>query len=390
MKKDFQKVQQYFKEKSAEMTAFLQGLVEVESPSADPAAQAPIFSVIQKKLTELEFATTHFPGHRSGGYLMAMPRQRPRNNPLQLVLGHCDTVWSKGTLANMPVEEANGRMKGPGIFDMKAGLTQMVFALQAIRDLDLKMKVTPVCLINSDEETGSRDSTVAIRRLARIADRAFVLEPPLGLEGKLKTARKGLGRFTLTVKGVAAHAGLNPGDGASAILELSHQIQHLFSFNDPDKGITVNVGMIEGGVSPNVIAPESKAIIDVRVPTMEEAYLVEEKILSLQPYLLNTKVEVEGGFGRLPMEKNQRNEKLWNAAQYIGHAMGIDLRDAPAGGGSDANTTSLYTATLDGLGTTGDGAHAAHEFIFLDKMQERAALLVFLLLLPPVKPFHLN
>ena len=131
-------------------------------------------------------------------------------------------------------------------------------------------------------------------------------------------------------------------------------------------------------------------MIDVRVPTMEEAYLIEEKILSLQPYLLNTEVEVKGGFGRLPMEKNQRNEGLWNAAQYIGRSMGIDLEDAMAGGGSDANTTSLYTATLDGLGTTGDGAHATHEFVFLEKMQERAALLVFLMLLPPVKPIYLN
>ena len=390
MKQDFQKVRQYFKEKSAEMTAFLRCLVETESPSRDPAAQSSVFAILEKKLCELQFSTTRFTGLQSGGYLVARPTQRPKNNPLQLMIGHCDTVWSKGTLASMPIEEINGRMKGPGVFDMKAGLTQMLFAIQAIRDLGLNIKVTPVCLINSDEEIGSRDSTMAIRRLAKIADRAYVLEPPLGLEGKLKTARKGLGRFTLTVKGVAAHAGLNPGDGASAILELSHQIQHLFSFNDPQKGVTVNVGMIEGGISPNVIAPESKAVIDVRVPTMEEAYLIEEKILSLQPYLLNTEVEVKGGFGRLPMEKNQRNEGLWNAAQYIGRSMGIDLEDAMAGGGSDANTTSLYTATLDGLGTTGDGAHATHEFVFLEKMQERAALLVFLMLLPPVKPIYLN
>lgn len=390
MKQDIQKVQQYFNEKSTDMKAFLKRLAEAESPSRDAAAQAPIFAILENKFAEIGFTTTHFPGQQSGGYLIAKPEQRPKNAHLQMMIGHCDTVWSKGTLTNMPLEETNGMLKGPGVFDMKAGLVQMLFALQAIRDLDLTLKVTPVCLINSDEEIGSRDSTDAIRRLSKIADRAYVLEPPLGLEGKLKTARKGLGRFTLKVKGIAAHAGLNPGDGASAILELSHQIQHLFAFNDPKKGITVNVGMIEGGISPNVVAPESSAVIDVRVPTMEDAFLVEEKILSLQPYLLNTKVEVEGGFGRLPMEKTQRNEKLWNAAQFIGHSIGIDLKDASAGGGSDANTTSFFTATLDGLGAIGDGAHANHEFVFLEKMQERAALLVFLLLLPPIEPIHLN
>ena len=282
MRQDIQKVRQYFNEKSLEMKAFLRCLVEAETPSRDTASQAAIFSIIKNKFSEVGYCTSHFSGQHSGGYLIASPTQRQKNNPLQLMIGHCDTVWSKGTLAKMPIEEINGRLTGPGTFDMKAGLTQMLFALQAIRDLSLKLKVTPVCLVNSDEEIGSRDSTGAIQRLSKIADRAFVLEPPLGLEGKLKTARKGLGRFTLTVKGKAAHAGLNPGEGASAILELSHQIQQLFALNDPEKGITVNVGMIEGGISPNVVAPESSAVVDVRVPTMKDAELVEQKIFSLK------------------------------------------------------------------------------------------------------------
>ncbi|MEZ4930534.1 MAG: M20/M25/M40 family metallo-hydrolase [Saprospiraceae bacterium] len=220
MKQDIQKVQQYFREKSTDMKAFLKRLAEVESPSSDVAAQAPVFAILENKFAEIGFTTNHFPGQQSGGYLIAKPEQRPKNAHLQMMIGHCDTVWSKGTLANMPLEETNGMLKGPGVFDMKAGLVQMLFALQAIRDLGLTLKVTPVCLINSDEEIGSFWGQYRCHPpIVKIADfPVYVLEPPLGLEGKLKTARKGLGRFTLKVKGIAAHAGLNPGDGAAPSL----------------------------------------------------------------------------------------------------------------------------------------------------------------------------
>lgn len=364
------------------MEAFLKQLAAVETPSRNPRAQDALFGMLTVKFEELGYQCLRMPGRQTGGYLLARPAQRQQRRPVQLLIGHCDTVWEKGTLQSMPVEETDGRLKGPGIFDMKAGLAQMAFALQAIGNLDLPVEATPVCLINSDEEIGSRESTPAIRRLARIARRAFVLEPPLGLDGKLKTARKGLGRFTITVRGIAAHAGLEPGKGASAILELSHQIQRLFALNDPEKGITVNVGMVEGGVSPNVVAPISKAVVDVRAPTQEDASRISEAIFGLQPATAGASVEVEGGFGRPPMERTPRNRRLWRQAQKAGERMGLELQEAAAGGGSDGNTASLYTATLDGLGTTGDGAHAAHEFIFLDKLLERTALLALLLLLP--------
>lgn len=281
----------------------------------------------------------------------------------------------------MPWIRENGRVKGPGVYDMKAGLTQILFALQTIRALGLELPYLPVVLINSDEEKGSRDATPAIRRLAKMARRAFVLEPPLGLEGKLKTARKGLGRFILTVKGKPAHAGLDPGKGASAILELSHQIQQLFALNDSERGITVNVGMIEGGTSANVIAPTSRAVVDVRVLTQEDGERVAEEIRGLRAHTPGTELRIEGGIGRPPMEKTDRNQQLWQDARRAGEALGLTLEEATAGGGSDGNTTSLYTATLDGLGTPGDGAHAHHEFIFADRLIERTALLTLLLLM---------
>ncbi len=243
----------------------------------------------------------------------------------------------------------------------------------------------PIILINADEEIGSKESTHAIKRLAKIACRAYILEPPLGLDGKLKTARKGIGHFTITVKGKAAHAGLDPEKGANAIVELSHQVQQLYAMNDFNKGITVNIGMIQGGDSPNVVASESKAVIDVRVYSDEDGAYITEKIYDLKPVLKDVELKIEGGIGRKPMERTPRNQKLWEIAKANGKLIGIKLEQETSGGGSDGNTTSLYTATLDGLGTTGDGAHAMHEFIFVDKLIERTALLTLLLLDDTVK-----
>jgi len=301
---------------------------------------------------------------------------------VQLLLGHCDTVWPLGTLADMPVTIGDGMLRGPGSYDMKAGLVQMLYALQALHSLEVEPSLAPLVFINSDEEIGSRDSTRHIRRLARVAQRALVMEPSLGLDGKLKTARKGVGRFTVTVKGKAAHAGLNPESGASAILELSYVIQKLFALNDPERGITVNVGTIDGGLSPNVIAPASRASIDVRVVSLEHARRVEASIKALEPVVPGARLEIEGRGGRPPMERTPANQALWRTARDIGREIGLDLKEALAGGASDGNTTSLYTATLDGLGAVGDGAHARHEFVYCDKMAERAAVIALLLLAP--------
>jgi len=268
---------------------------------------------------------------------------------------------------------------------MKAGLVQLIFALKTLRELSLPHSVTPLVLINSDEEIGSHESTPTIRRLTQIADRAFVLEPSLGLAGKLKTARKGVGRFTITVQGKAAHAGLDPTKGVSAIVALSHTVQELFAMNNPEQGISVNVGMISGGVRPNVVAPESSAVIDVRVPTQQDAKEITQRIHGLQSVHPEASITVEGHIGRLPMEATPRNQQLWEMAREAGDTLDINLEQGMAGGGSDANTTSQYTATLDGLGAVGDGAHASHEFVYLDRMIERTALLVLLLLSPPLK-----
>ncbi len=364
-----------------EMLDFLKVMVKMESPTEKPIHTKRVLDYISTFLRNLEYNVSFTKGRVSGGYIISYPHNRMGHDLYQLLVGHCDTVWPLNTLEIMPLIIKDHMIRGPGIYDMKAGLTQICYSLKCLHNLNISPPLTPLIFINSDEERGSRDSTPTIKRLAKISERAFVLEPPLGLDGKLKTERKGLGRFTITIKGKSAHAGLDPGKGASAILELSHQIQKLFAMNNLQKGITINVGMIEGGTNPNVIAQEAKAVIDVRVLTLKDGQYIEDQIRNLEPIDDDTSLIIEGRFGRPPMEKTIRNQKLWIAAKKVGESIGLNLEEGTAGGGSDGNTTSQFTATLDGLGTPGDGAHAHHEFIFVDKLIERTALLTSLLLL---------
>jgi glutamate carboxypeptidase len=377
-------IRQWLDAREGAMKDFIRYLAQMETPSSDRGAQGRLLAWLEDKFASLGMFTLRVPGKQTGGYLYARPPRRKGSPHIQLLLGHCDTVWPLHTLRQMPLQETGDRLMGPGVYDMKAGIAQLCFALECLVSLGLEPEVLPVVLINSDEEIGSRESTPAIRRLARLADRAFVLEPPLGLEGKLKTARKGLGRFTLTVYGKAAHAGLDPEKGANAIVEMSRLVQQLYALNDFEEGTTVNVGLIEGGISPNTIAPTSRVVVDVRVPSSGEGARVEEAIRSLRTEHPQVRLEIEGGFGRPPMERTPGNRRLWTLASIAGESLGIKLQQARAGGGSDANTTSQFTPTLDGLGTPGDGAHALHEFIQLDRLAERTSLLTLLLLLPPL------
>ncbi len=369
----------FMRERQAPMIRLLKMLVEAESPSSHPASHEAIRRVLTGELAELGFHVREL--GRPGGprHVYARPAIRARARPLQLVVGHYDTVWPIGTTRERPFTVEGNVVRGPGVFDMKGGLVQLVLALQAIRDLELPLDLTPVVFVNADEEIGSRTSTRDIVRLARRAKRALVLEPSLGEQGDIKTERKGIGRFTITVHGKAAHAGLNPEAGASAILELSHVIQKLFAMNDADKGISINVGTVDGGIQPNVIAAHSSAVADVRVPSIADGEMIERRIHALRPEVPGVRLRIEGAIGRPSMEATPRNQALWRQARAIGESLGLDLRQARAGGGSDGNTTSQYTATLDGLGPVGHGAHANHEFLYIDKTLERAALLALLI-----------
>ncbi len=384
--RDGQLLLDFLQDASPSMAGLLSDLVLMETPSTDAASQQPILARLQTEFESMDYRVIRVPGRNSGGQLYAAPKQRGHAQPAQAMIGHCDTVWPIGTLHKMPLECEDNILRGPGVYDMKAGLVEMLFALRAIRELGWQPSVAPLCFINSDEEIGSRESTRYVKALARCVDRCMVLEPSLGRSGKIKTSRKGVGRFEVTVRGKAAHAGLDPTAGASAILELSHVIQKLFELNDPEQGTSVNVGVIDGGIRPNMVAPESRAIIDVRVPTHADAARVENAIHSLESVTPGVTLEIEGAIGRPPMERTEQNQRLWQMARDLAvDHLELELEQGMAGGGSDGNTTSLYTATLDGMGAVGDGAHASHEFVDLDHLPERCALLTMLLMAPPMK-----
>ncbi len=361
--------------------SLLRKLVKTETPPANPGSHKKLFSILEKELQLLDYTTEILPGTLSGGQLYARPKNG-NGRCYQLLLGHADTVWPKGTLTKMPFNRDGNVLTGPGIYDMKAGIVMMILALKLIRDLGLKPEIVPVLFINSDEETGSRDSAARIKNLAKAMKRVYVLEPSLDPDGKLKTRRKGVGHFDVRIKGVSSHAGIEPEKGRSAIVELSYLIQKLHALNDPEKGISVNVGKIGGGINTNVVAADSSASVDVRVLTKKDADRIEREIKSIQPATPDVELEITGGFKRPPLVQNQRNRELWLAARHIGEELDIDLTEGISGGGSDGSYTSMFTATLDGLGAVGDGAHSPTEKVFLEETLQRIAILVNMLLIP--------
>ncbi len=298
-----------------------------------------------------------------------------------LIQGHCDTVWALGTLEKMPFRVKAGRAYGPGIFDMKAGIVQALFALRALRELGLPMRKRVTLNLVSDEEVGSPSSRALTERLAQGCDAVLIPEPSAGKDGALKTARKGVGEYRVDVYGKASHAGLDFTSGVNANVELARQVVRIARFTRLSRGITVNVGIIGGGTRDNVVPDHAWANIDVRIARMADYGYVEKQFRSLKPFDKKTRVEVSGGLNRPPMERTPAAAALFRQARELAAPLGIDLRETAVGGGSDGNfTAGLGIATLDGLGAVGDGAHAAHEHIVVEQLPRRAALLTHLLL----------
>ncbi|HSM37092.1 MAG TPA: M20 family metallopeptidase [Longimicrobiales bacterium] len=368
------------------MVALLVGLARLESPSTDPEAQAPVMEALTAALEPAGYRGRRRSGTTSGGVLLLARSNRARGAPHQLLLGHCDTVWPTGTLDAMPVEVDGDTVRGPGTFDMKAGLVIGVFALRAVEALGRTPGVEPAFLITSDEEVGSQDSLRWIRSLARTADRVLVLEPAAGPTGLVKTARKGVADLQLVVRGVAAHAGLDPDAGASAIHEMARLVPRVLAAREGLKGVSLNVGTIEGGERPNVIADACRAALDVRFEHLADGEEVEARIRALRTETRGTSLEVTGGIDRPPLERTEANGRLWRILSERAREVGVELEEAPVvGGGSDGNHTSPLAPTIDGLGPVGAGAHADHEHVLASSLPERAAVLANLLLAPPVR-----
>ncbi len=279
----------------------------------------------------------------------------------------------------MPFREAEGRLWGPGILDMKGGIVCLIFAVRALRSLNLPVRRKLLMQLNSDEETGSASSRILTEEEARRSAAVLVLEPGTGLEGKLKTARKGVGDYTVRVRGKAAHSGLDFEAGASAILELARQLGVVAGFTDLERGITVNPGVISGGTRANVVAAEARAEIDLRVVRTADAAELDRKFHNLQPFDQRCVLEISGGLNRPPMERTGNVLRLFQAARTAGRELGIEIEESLSGGGSDGNFTAPLAPTLDGLGAVGEGAHSPRESILTGRLADRTALLAKLL-----------
>lgn len=297
-----------------------------------------------------------------------------------LILGHLDTVYPPGTLAKMPFRVRRGRAYGPGTFDMKGGLVLALAAVDALRAARLRPGKRLVFLWNSDEEIGSESSRSEIEREARRSDAVLVLEPSAGSDGRLKTARKGTGTAELIVTGRASHAGLDPGAGVNAVLELALQIVRLRKLNDSKRGIALQATVIEGGTVSNVVPGHARAEVDIRYTHLVDARKIDRQLRALRPILPGARIEVRGGINRPPLERTRAVVALFHRAQSLMREMGLRLEETSVGGASDGNfTAALGVPTLDGLGAVGNGAHSPGEHVVIRALPERAALLAGLL-----------
>lgn len=358
---------------------FLKAMVEIESPSDDKAAVDRCVALVANKCTELGGRVRQHRQKAFGDLLEARFGPAKSKQKPVLLLGHLDTVWPLGTLHSMPFRIAKDRVWGPGVLDMKAGVAM---ALSAIAILQKQKRLTrPVwMLLNSDEEVGSNVSRPLTEKLAQQCEAVYVLEPAQGLAGAYKTARKGVGNYGIRVEGVAAHSGVDFERGHSAITELARQIERITGFTELDRGITVNVGTVQGGTRSNVIAAEAHAEVDVRIAKAKDAARIEKRFRSLRVFDSKCSLHVEGGLNRPPMERTPGTVALYKRAAAHARVLGFELTEAATGGGSDGNFTSaLGVPTLDGMGAVGEGAHAAHESLLLEHMAPRTALLAAML-----------
>jgi glutamate carboxypeptidase len=354
----------------------IQTLVRHESPTTDKAAVDRCGAELAAQLTSIGGRVTRLPRQQRGDHLLT---EFGCGASQVLLLGHFDTVWPVGQLERMPIIESDGRLHGPGVFDMKAGIVIGMLATRALLETGAALSRRIVMLWTTDEEIGSESSRAAIEDEARRSDAVLVLEPSLP-GGAVKTSRKGCGTFQLTVTGVAAHAGIEPQKGASAIQELAHHVLRINQLQDLARGVSVNVVMASGGTRSNVIPHEAHATVDVRVPTLAAAVEVEAALRNLSRVDPRTTLHVGGGFERPPLERTEGVARLYRQAKDVAQQLGGDLAEGGTGGGSDGNFTgAIGVPTLDGLGAVGDGAHALHEHVIVDALADRAALVAGLI-----------
>jgi glutamate carboxypeptidase len=375
-------VHRFLESRRNEILSLARSLVETESPSGDLEGSRAVVQLLAEAARKID-GVSSVEGIESPGYgehlrVRAFDDAREESGTILLV-GHTDTVHPRGSLSERPWREEGSRVYGPGIFDMKANCALALEVIRACSALNLTPRRKVVLLLTCDEETGSDTGRALVEEEARKAESVLVLEPPAA-GGRVKTARKGTGMYTMTAHGIASHAGLEPEKGASAILELAKQTERLHSMNGGSGGISVNVGVIHGGTRSNVVAAEAQAEIDVRFSSAEEAKWLEETMLGTQPFDERVKLTVDGGINRPPLERTRKVAALFEHARSIAAELDFELGEASVGGASDGNfAAALDVAVLDGLGIDGDGAHATHEHIIVDDIARRGALITGLI-----------
>lgn len=371
---------QYFEQSKNEIVETIQRLVEIESPSDVKPGVDRLGTVVAGRLYAVGGKVTFHRAEKFGNHLQVDFTGQSAGKPL-LLLGHLDTVYRMGTISKMPCRVADGRVWGPGVLDMKSGIALMLHVIARLRSWHRNQLPRPVrVLLVSDEEVGSESSRKITESLAQQSAAVLVLEPAYGLQGAVKTARKGVGEYGIRITGKAAHSGLDFEKGESAVIELARQIIAISNMVDLKRGITLNVGIVRGGTRSNVIPAEASAFVDVRVPTMTDAKAVDSKLRGLKPFNPACTVEILGGINRPPMERTAGVAALYQKAAGVAKELGWELEEAAVGGGSDGNfTAALGIPTLDGLGAAGEGAHASHESIVISELPRRAALLARLI-----------
>jgi glutamate carboxypeptidase len=372
-------VLRYARQRQKDIVALIREFVECESPSDHPPSVNRFVDLMSERVKDIARVKVLPGGARFGKHLrceFTFGSARGADQSQILALGHSDTVWPLGTLAGMPFREGRGRLWGPGTLDMKGGLAFFIFAMRALRELEIPVRRNVLLQVNSDEEVGSETSREWTEEAARRSVAVLVLEPGTGLEGKLKTARKGVGGYTVTVRGRASHAGVDFSNGANAIVEMARQLERISGFTKLDRGVTVSAGVVRGGTRSNVVPAECTAEIDIRAPrARDEAYL-ERCFESLKPFDKRCTVEIGGGLNRPPLERSAGVRKLFKLASRLAADLGVELEESSTGGGSDGNfTAALGVPTLDGLGAVGEGAHAVNESILINRIADRTALL---------------
>ena len=370
---------QYFETRRNEIIQTIRELVELESPSDNKQAVDRLARVTAAKFEALGGRAQFHRVNDFGDHLQITFDGDRAGKPI-LLLGHYDTVYPLGTLKEMPCRITNDRIYGPGVLDMKSGIALMLAAIEALRVARKSLPRPITVLLVSDEEVGSASSRAITERLARKSAAVLVLEPSYGPHGAVKTARKGVGEYTLRVTGKASHSGLDFEKGESAIVELSRQILRISKLVNLKRGLTLNVGLVQGGTRVNVVPAEASAVLDVRIARKKDAAGIDRKLRALRPFNRKCQLEISGMINRPPMERTVGVAQLYEKAVAIARHLGWRLQEAAVGGGSDGNfTAGLGIPTLDGLGGVGEGAHAAHESVLIDELPRRAALLAELI-----------